>query len=120
MQMCQRCHGDFDPARNDELACVFHAESWSGETAQRWLDPGVEAGGAVIHQFYSCCGAASRASIGCCAGRHYAFGEDMPATYDTTAGQSRKRRRDLQEMAAVAAPAAPPTLAPADAAVKET
>ena len=23
MQMCQRCHGDFDPARNDELACVF-------------------------------------------------------------------------------------------------
>ena len=104
--MCQRCHADFSAASNHELACVFHAESWSGETAQRWLAPGVERGGAQLHVFYSCCGAAARRHVGCCAGRHVGFDEDLPATYDTGAGQARKRRRDLQELAAVPAPAA--------------
>lgn len=111
MQMCQRCHADFSAASNHELACVFHAESWSGETAQRWLAPGVERGGARVHVFYSCCGAGARDAVGCCAGRHVGFDEDLPATYDTGAGQARKRRR--QELAAVPAP---PVSAPANAA----
>ena len=103
--MCQRCHEDFDPSSNHDTACCFHAESWSGETAQRWKNPGEEKGGAEVYFFYSCCGASARNAPGCCAARHYGFGEEMPATYDTNAGQERKKKRDYLEMAAVCAPA---------------
>lgn len=104
MLMCQRCHEDFDPRENTELSCCFHSESWSGETAQRWKEPGDEDHGGDVHYFYSCCGKMSRTAPGCCASKHYGFGEELPVIYDTNAGQKRKEARDLKEMQSIPSP----------------
>ena len=42
--------------------------------AQRWMDPGDHKGGAIIHNFYSCCGGGEK-SLGCCARKHMTFDE---------------------------------------------
>ena len=72
---CRRCHEQFDPTNNSDKACVFHPESWCGETAQRWMAPGETEGGGDIHNFYSCCGASAIRSTGCCATRHEGYDE---------------------------------------------
>eukprot|EP01036_Dinobryon_divergens_P025003 gene25003-33507_t len=69
---CRTCLKVF--VENHERACIFHPESFSGETAQRWLPPGETKGGAEIHNFYSCCGGLAD-SEGCCWGRHLTFDE---------------------------------------------
>lgn len=72
---CRRCHTSFDPSSNTDSACIYHPESWCGETAQRWMAPGETKGGGDIHSFYSCCGASDPAAGGCCATRHEGYDE---------------------------------------------
>ena len=57
-------------------ACRFHRESHSGETAQRWLPPGVTAGGGDILYFWSCCGAHDREAPGCVTLPHCSYDEE--------------------------------------------
>ena len=73
--LCRRCHESFNPIKNHGKACVYHPESWCGETAQRWMAPGETKGGAEVHNFYSCCGNIDMASKGCCATRHEGYDE---------------------------------------------
>jgi hypothetical protein len=70
---CRVCHQQF--TINHDKACRYHPESFSGETAQRWLPPGENEGGAVVHNFYSCCGNPDFNSPGCCASRHLTYEE---------------------------------------------
>eukprot|EP01039_Chlorochromonas_danica_P000124 gene125-132_t len=69
---CRICLMQFK--ENSPLACVFHPESYAGETAQRWMAPGETKGAADIYNFYSCCGGDLR-SPGCCRGPHKTFDE---------------------------------------------
>lgn len=66
---CRKCHNQFFPLENSDKACPYHPESFAGETAQRWLPPGVTEGGAVVHYFYTCCGERNVNSPGCCYGK---------------------------------------------------
>mmetsp|Transcript_10165 Transcript_10165/g.9855 ORF Transcript_10165/g.9855 Transcript_10165/m.9855 type:complete len:114 (+) Transcript_10165:121-462(+) len=68
---CRTCKMKFTV--NSDRACIHHPESFSGETAQRWLPPGVTEGGAVIHNFYTCCGNRDQMSLGCCWMRHLTY-----------------------------------------------
>jgi len=72
---CRLCLKKFDEKENNDRACAFHPESFSGETAQRWMAPGETEGGSVVHNFYSCCGNRERESPGCCFTRHKTFDE---------------------------------------------
>ena len=92
MEMCQRCKQDFDPQNND-FSCQIHPESHSGETAQRWKNPGDESGGAKIQSFYSCCGAHDINSKGCALFRHYSYSESAPSTYNLREGQDRLQQK---------------------------
>ena len=69
---CRLCYQSFDRALNNVKACRYHPESFTGETAQRWMDPGDEKGGAQIFNFYSCCGG-KQDSPGCCYSAHKSF-----------------------------------------------
>jgi len=40
----QRCHCSFNLGDNTESSCLYHSESYGGETAQQWLAPGDTAG----------------------------------------------------------------------------
>ena len=70
---CRTCKQPFRV--NHSRACVFHPESFSGETAQRWLAPGEKDGGGLTHYFYSCCGSHDEKSKGCCVTRHRTYDE---------------------------------------------
>lgn len=70
---CRLCYQSFDRKENHPKACRYHPESFTGETAQRWMDPGETMGGAVIHNFYSCCGARESSAVGCCYSSHFSF-----------------------------------------------
>ena len=72
---CRRCHNLFDPCANTDSSCIYHPESWCGETAQRWLAPGEMKGGGEIYSFYSCCGSSDPAATGCCSARHQGYDE---------------------------------------------
>ena len=91
--MCQRCKSNYNPTENNPFSCNIHAESYSGETAQRWQTPGDEIGGAKIHVFYSCCGASEMNSPGCALYRHYSYDEELPTMYNTSEGQERMQRK---------------------------
>eukprot|EP00968_Pinguiococcus_pyrenoidosus_P021630 scaffold2866_cov248-Pinguiococcus_pyrenoidosus.AAC.1 len=91
---CRRCHQKFhEGSRVGE--CVYHPESYSGETAQRWLvrlrgstlsqrespanpaqPPGVTEGGGDVHYFWTCCGASDQHNRGCKIGNHMSFDEE--------------------------------------------
>ena len=71
---CRICTKKF--TENGPKACRYHPESFSGETAQRWLPPGETQGGGVIHYFYTCCGG-SADSPGCCWTPHVGYDEEM-------------------------------------------
>jgi hypothetical protein len=75
-RMCRTCHSEFDTSLNTEKSCRFHPESFCGETAQRWMEPGQTKGAGVIHQFYSCCGATTVDYPGCCSTFHKTFDEE--------------------------------------------
>jgi len=75
---CRLCNKKF--TENGPKACRRHPESFSGETAQRWLPPGETQGGGVIHNFYSCCGNPDMNSPGCCWSPH--VGYDEPESTD--------------------------------------
>jgi hypothetical protein len=66
---------NFKPEDNHDKACKFHPESFTGETAQRWMAAGDTQGAADIHNFWSCCGNGDSKSEGCCYTRHAGFGE---------------------------------------------
>mmetsp|Transcript_55002 Transcript_55002/g.108636 ORF Transcript_55002/g.108636 Transcript_55002/m.108636 type:complete len:98 (+) Transcript_55002:105-398(+) len=68
---CRICTKQF--TENGDKACRYHPESYSGETAQRWLPPGSK-GGDAVHNFYTCCGG-DLESPGCCWTRHRTFDE---------------------------------------------
>ena len=72
---CSRCHASYDPETNSESSCRYHAESYCGETAQRWMAPGETEGAGEIHNFYSCCSNPDPNSPGCCATRHQSYDE---------------------------------------------
>lgn len=72
---CRHCLKRFLSSENFDKACRYHPESFTGETAQRWMAPGETEGGGDVHDFYSCCGSRARADPGCCYTRHSAFGE---------------------------------------------
>mmetsp|Transcript_302 Transcript_302/g.277 ORF Transcript_302/g.277 Transcript_302/m.277 type:complete len:103 (+) Transcript_302:81-389(+) len=74
LRTCKICLQKFDPAVNNPRSCRRHPESFSGETAQRWLPPGVTEGGGVVHYFYTCCGK-EQDSPGCCYSPHRTFDE---------------------------------------------
>lgn len=80
---CCVCHQQFTV--NHDKVCVYHPESYSGETAQRWLPPGVTDGGGIVYNFYSCCGAPDINAPGCCARKHF--------TYDTDDAPGLEQRR---------------------------
>jgi hypothetical protein len=69
LRTCRVCLQKFDSKTNSALSCIFHPESFSGETAQRWLAPGDTKGGSEVHYFYTCCGG-GESSPGCCASLH--------------------------------------------------
>jgi hypothetical protein len=71
---CRVCHQQF--TMNHDKACVYHPESFCGETAQRWMAPGETRGGGIVHNFYSCCGATEINAPGCCARRHFTYDTD--------------------------------------------
>ena len=71
---CRLCYSSFSRETNNPKACKYHPESYCGETAQRWMDPGETKGGGEIHNFYSCCGG-NIESKGCCYSAHYSFDE---------------------------------------------
>lgn len=88
---CRKCHNQFFPNENSNTACPYHPESYAGETAQRWLAPGDNKDGAVIHDFYTCCGGAIDAP-GCCNGPHLTFDDPddiMLATHGRRPGMGR-------------------------------
>mmetsp|Transcript_5527 Transcript_5527/g.11367 ORF Transcript_5527/g.11367 Transcript_5527/m.11367 type:complete len:108 (-) Transcript_5527:468-791(-) len=79
--LCRRCKEHFYPSENNSQACAFHTESWSGETAQRWLEPGDIKDGGVQHWFWTCCGAPNADSLGCARGRHATYDEEPGVLY---------------------------------------
>jgi non-canonical (house-cleaning) NTP pyrophosphatase len=79
--LCRRCHSNFDVAANSSTACRHHSELWSGETAQRWKDPGDDRGLGEIVEFYQCCGSMDRDSPGCHAAPHVSYDEELPTLY---------------------------------------
>ncbi len=83
---CSRCHTSYDPETNSESSCRYHPESYSGETAQRWMAPGETEGGGTIHNFFSCCADPDPKSEGCCATRHTSYDEPE----DTAASWGRR------------------------------
>lgn len=72
---CRNCMERFLPEDNHEKACKFHPESFTGETAQRWMAPGDSKGAAEVLSFWSCCGSDDPKAVGCCYNRHIGFGE---------------------------------------------
>lgn len=66
---CRLCHAAFLPRLNTPSSCRHHPESYTGETAQRWLAPGDKEHRNDIHFFYTCCGQALGSS-GCCYSPH--------------------------------------------------
>lgn len=40
MPTCRNCLQEFDVATNSPTACRIHPELYSGETSQRWKEPG--------------------------------------------------------------------------------
>mmetsp|Transcript_16714 Transcript_16714/g.25110 ORF Transcript_16714/g.25110 Transcript_16714/m.25110 type:complete len:112 (-) Transcript_16714:94-429(-) len=73
--MCRVCHKYFLHSENHPRACRVHPESFTGETAQRWLAPGDTKDAGEIHYFYSCCGSPDINSPGCCHSMHVGFDE---------------------------------------------
>jgi len=51
------------------------SEYYSGETAQRWLEPGKNEGGGQMHYFWTCCGQPHPDSTGCARGSHITYDE---------------------------------------------
>lgn len=41
---CRTCMQKFNIDSNNDNSCRYHPESYAGETAQRWLAPGVTQG----------------------------------------------------------------------------
>ena len=78
---CRRCTQIFDANDRDAKACHYHPQSWSGETAQRWLPPGSNANGGEVHNFWSCCGQASADAPGCQQAAHITFDEPDTLTW---------------------------------------
>lgn len=66
---CRICKNMFLESENSSKACRRHPESFSGETAQRWLAPGDAEHRNEVHSFFSCCGGL-RDSPGCCYSPH--------------------------------------------------
>mmetsp|Transcript_988 Transcript_988/g.2131 ORF Transcript_988/g.2131 Transcript_988/m.2131 type:complete len:100 (+) Transcript_988:46-345(+) len=77
---CRHCMDTFKPDGNHDKACKYHPESFTGETAQRWLAPGDTVGGGDVHNFWSCCGSSDVKAEGCCYTRHAGFGEPEDIT----------------------------------------
>lgn len=76
IRVCRTCLVNYDTENNFATSCRYHPESFCGETAQRWMAPGDTKGGGEIHNFYSCCGATSLDSPGCCSTYHKSFDEE--------------------------------------------
>jgi len=76
---CRICTKQF--TENHDRACSYHPESYTGETAQRWMAPGETKDAAVVHNFYSCCGSQSREAPGCCWTRHVTFDEPESTSF---------------------------------------
>jgi len=72
---CRRCQGKFHEGTRIG-GCTFHPESFSGETAQRWLPPGVTEGGGDVHYFWTCCGHADKDHPGCSTKDHASYDDD--------------------------------------------
>ena len=68
---CRSCKQQF--TTNHARACRIHKESYSGETAQRWMNPGETEGGGIVHYFWTCCGKEDVNAIGCCAQKHLTY-----------------------------------------------
>jgi hypothetical protein len=81
LSVCQRCKERFDASSRDPKGCVYHPQSWCGETAQRWLPPGSNANGAEVHFFWTCCGHASSDAPGCRRAAHVTFDEPDDLTW---------------------------------------
>jgi hypothetical protein len=73
---CRLCKKTF--TTNYKEACRYHPESFSGETAQRWMSPGDYEGGGITHYFWSCCGASDEYAKGCCFSFHITYDEPEP------------------------------------------
>jgi hypothetical protein len=71
---CRTCNQQF--TSNHDRACRYHPESYSGETAQRWLAPGLTEGGGKVHYFWTCCGDADEKHPGCIFQRHVTYDEE--------------------------------------------
>jgi len=85
MRLCRVCKRAFDPSKERDV-CVTHSGHFSGETAQRWLDPGESAGiGHVVHFFWSCCGQADADAPGCLVARHASYDDDDNSNNDDAA-----------------------------------
>ncbi len=84
--VCKRCKQEFtynvDPTKGNKIverdphACRYHPESYAGETAQRWLDPGDIKDSHKVHYFWSCCGASEYEAPGCKSSWHITFEEE--------------------------------------------
>lgn len=72
---CRECHHKF--TESTRRGCRLHPESYSGETAQRWLAPGVTEGASEVHYFWSCCGASAPDAPGCYLGDHVSYDDDI-------------------------------------------
>lgn len=69
-----RCHQMFDPDKNTPVSCMYHPESFTGETAQRWTAPGENHGqGGKVHYFYWCCGSHDVDAPGCSKTSHETY-----------------------------------------------
>ena len=45
---CRICLKPFERKFNGPKECIYHPESFTGETAQRWMDPGETKGGSEL------------------------------------------------------------------------
>ena len=91
---CRRCHEKFNLATNAAKSkeCIFHPESFSGETAQRWLAPGDQSGGATIHDMWTCCGKTENEAPGCCGTFHESYDGDVGLGLDADALHQNQNR----------------------------
>ena len=80
LRLCRICTQKFDVSQNGPRSCTYHPESFSGETAQRWMAPGETIGGGVVHYFYTCCGN-GKDSPGCCWTPHRTFDEPVDVSF---------------------------------------